>query len=251
MKDSGTGRVAADDHALPFDLHFADPRSLSLDYEAIVERGQTLRRNRKLVGGAAAVGLLGTAAFVGACVQSTTNTAPPASGGPSTTVGFYTSEVVTNNPPIGDHVTALGSKTGSQPTGLSLVAWLSANNELCLGSADLNETSSGTVVCTPAADALTHPGAAVLVANPTPVSGFAVPGYFPAIGFMRGSAARITVTYHGTTLDASPVDFPAKAGTCSAYAIWLPVQGSTTVSSGDISRVVAYDAHGTEVASIP
>jgi hypothetical protein len=148
-----SGAPEPDDRSLLVDLHFPDPRILSVDIDSIVRRGMRMRHNRRMLaraGAAAAIVVLGVsgAYLMPGPSPSKARVAGTASvPAPASSSRFETTSVYRDHPPTGGRITVIGTMPYPEVGfTMSLLAWPSGG-QLCSGTADLASATDNSITC--------------------------------------------------------------------------------------------------------
>jgi hypothetical protein len=238
--------VQGDDEC-PINLRYIEPLPDRIDVDDIVLAGRRLRHKRRVTA------LAGSAAIVAIAVSGALGLSQRLHDGS----GGATLEALAQRPefqafPPVDHISTLGSYADASPAGWSAVAWLSRTGDLCYGAADLRGRSAEPAVsCGTAPNELLASGPDALISKPIFQPAPTRPGSILAIGFVRGTASRVSVTDLGTTTTASVVSLSTGNGQhVGAYAIWLPVAANHGAAWSDITKVEALSDDGTVLADL-
>lgn len=246
-----SGAPGPDDRSLPVDLHFPDPRILSVDIDSIVRRGTRMRRNRRMLAGAGAaavivvLGVSGAYLVPGPSPSAASVTGTASVSAPASSSRFETTSVYRDHPPTGGRITVIGTMPNPEADfTMSLLAWPSGG-QLCSGTADLTSATDNSIACADPPSELSSGGPAVaaphVVAHVTDLEGSQV-----VIGFAAGDVTRVSLKIHGQEYSAKVVPLSGAPST-GAYLVWVsPRNGAVT--DHDFAQITGYDSRGEIVA---
>ena len=253
MSDSGPG---SSPQTLGIDLHYPPGRVANLDLTRIERRGHHLRARRRTLAGGFAVAVVAGAVGVASAVTTTPNRKlsleQPATGTPSAQAlaALRSDPLVRQHQPSSEIVVLQTPREGTTPARSSTVAWLTPDDQLCVGDGDIStpEASLAEVSCSTAPTGLTSLHAkAALLAKPTFRTKPAGQGYVLAVGYTRGIRS-VRVTVDGRTVSASVV--PLGVASAGAYAVWVKVPSNGHIGWSDITAIAGRDAQGAVIARI-
>jgi hypothetical protein len=214
------------------DLAYSDPLEPTIAVETIVARARRVRLYRRVRAGSLLVLVMVAAAGFATLINpfgSSAQKSLPA--GPLTKL---------NNVVVVD----------ASVKGWESFVYLSAEREVCGGTVGTSGAGTGHIFTTCGWASATDSSTGAWVMKPV-FQAAPQPSENGdkalAIGLVRGNAVSVTVTFKGQTIKTRVVPIAGDSG-LGAYAVWLPLNGSTSYGWNDIDSVVATRANGQTLA---